>query len=235
MEAMVDARGGPALAPVAELPLLRLGSISKSWGPKRVLDDVSLELPARSLTWLAGPNGAGKTTLLRIACGLLAPDSGDVSLDGLHPMRDHRAYRRRLGFLSAGDRGIYARLTVYRHLHLWARLALMPAAEIEPAIQTVVERVGLEELLPLRADRMSMGQRQRLRIALTFMHSPDLVLLDEPLNSLDEGGTERLRNCIDEIRGRGGAVLWCSPGNDHDQAAFDRHLWLNEATVTELR
>ena len=232
---MVNVARGAALAPVAEVPVLRLGSISKAWGPKVVLDDVSLELPSRSLTWLAGPNGAGKTTLLRIACGLLAPDSGEVSLDGLHPMRDRRPYRSRLGFLSAGDRGIYARLTVYRHLHLWARLALIPAADVETAISRVVAQVGLDELLPLRADRMSMGQRQRLRLALTFLHSPDLVLLDEPLNSLDEAGTETLRSCIDDVRRRGGAVLWCSPGSDHDQAAFDRHLWLKDGAVSELR
>jgi ABC-type multidrug transport system ATPase subunit len=235
MEAMVDVVREAKLAPVPDVPVLRLAAISKSWGPKLVLNGVDIELAPRSLTWLAGPNGAGKTTLLRIACGLLAPDSGEVSLDGLHPLKDRRAYRRRLGFLSAGDRGIYARLTVHRHLHLWARLALLPDGEIEPAIRRVVAQVGLEELLPLRADRMSMGQRQRLRLALTFLHSPDLVLLDEPLNSLDEAGTERLRGCIDDVRRRGGAVLWCSPGADHEQAAFDRYLWLKDAEVSELR
>jgi ABC-2 type transport system ATP-binding protein len=235
MEAMVDVARGAKLAPVPEIPVLRLAGIAKSWGPKLVLEEVDLDLAPRSLTWLAGPNGAGKTTLLRIACGLLAPDNGDVSLDGLHPTKDRRAYRRRLGFLSAGDRGIYARLTVYRHLHLWARLALMDNSEVEPAIRRVVAQVGLEELLPLRADRMSMGQRQRLRLALTFLHSPDVVLLDEPLSSLDEAGTQTLLECIDDVRRRGGAVLWCSPGSDRDQAGFDRHLWLQDGAVSELR
>jgi ABC-type multidrug transport system ATPase subunit len=235
MEAMVDIAREAKLAPVPEVPVLRLAAISKSWGPKPVLGEVDVELAPHSLTWLAGPNGAGKTTLLRIACGLLAPDSGDVSLDGLRPMRDRRAYRRRLGFLSAGDRGIYARLTVYRHLHLWARLALLPRAEVEPAIRRVVAQVGLEELLAMRADRLSMGQRQRLRLALTFLHSPDVVLLDEPLSSLDEAGTETLRTCIEDVRRRGGATLWCSPGSDRDQAPFDRHLWLDDGAVSELR
>ena len=86
----------------------------------------------------------------------------------------------------------------------------------------------------MRADRISMGQRQRLRLALTFLHSPDLVLLDEPLSSLDEAGTETLRTCIEDVRRRGGAVLWCSPGSDQDQASFDRRLWLQDGGVSEL-
>ena len=213
---------------------LRISSVSKAWAARTVLDDVTLELPPGSLTWLAGANGVGKTTLLRIAAGLLAPDSGTTTFDGLHPRKQRRAFQKRLGFLSAGDRGIYARLTVYNHLRLWARLALLPADEVDAAIERIVNLVGIEHLLPLRVDRMSMGQRQRLRVALTFLHSPDLVLLDEPLSSLDESGAAVLRECIDEVRGRSGVVVWCSPGTDREYAPFSRHLWLQNGKLTEL-
>lgn len=213
---------------------LTLGSISKSWRAQTVLDDVSLELPPGSLTWLAGANGAGKTTLLRIASGLLAPDTGSVRFDSLHPRKDWRAFQKRLGFLSAGDRGIYARLSVHHHLHLWARLALVPGAEVGGAVERIVRLVGIEELLPLRVDRMSMGQRQRLRVAMTFLHSPDLVLLDEPLSSLDENGAAVLRACIAEVLDRSGVVVWCSPGTDREYAPFDRQLWLQDGKLTEL-
>src|SRR4051812_3886896 len=201
-------------------------SISKSWGPKVVLDEIDLELPPGSLTWLAGANGAGKTTLLRVACGLVAPDSGSAVFDSLHPRRNRRAFQRRLGFLAAGDRGIYNRVSTKDHLYLWARLALLPAAAVGPAIERVIERVQMEDLLPLRPDRMSMGQRQRLRIAMTFLHGPDLVLLDEPLNSLDQAGADALLRCIDDVRSRSGVVLWCSPGVDRDFVDFDRRLGL---------
>ncbi len=233
MEAMVDRSRGVTLAAVPDPSLLSLHSISKSWGAKVVLDDVTLALAPGILTWLGGANGAGKTTLMRIAAGLLRPDSGHVTLDGLHPLRNRRAYRRRLAFLSAGDRGIYARLTVHRHLHLCARLALMPDAEVDPAIDRIVQLVGLEELLPMRADRISMGQRQRLRLAMTFLHSPRLVLLDEPLSSLDEAGAETLRRCIETVLGRSGAVLWCSPGNDRCDAEFDRRVTLEQGKLME--
>ena len=235
MEAPVKARPAPPpLLPVAAGPRLLLRSVSKSWGPRTVLEDVTLELEPGSLTYLGGANGAGKTTLLRIAAGLLAPDDGGVAFDGLHPRRDRRAFQKRLGLLAAGDRGIYARLTVHDQLKLWARLALLPAAEVGPAVERVVERVGIGELLPLRVDRISMGQRQRLRIALTFLHSPELVLLDEPLTSLDENGASVLRECISDVVLRDGVVLWCSPGIDRDRAPFDRQLWLHGGRVTEL-
>jgi ABC-type multidrug transport system ATPase subunit len=226
-------------APAAEDPGsagagLHVSEVSKAWAGRRVLADVTLDLPPGSLTWLAGANGAGKTTLLRIACGLVAPDAGSVSFDGLHPRRDRRAFQRRLGFLSAGDRGIYARLSVYHHLKLWARLALLPDDQVDRAIGRVVELVGIEELLPYRVDRMSMGQRQRLRIAMTFLHFPVLVLLDEPLTSLDEGGAEVLRRCIADVQSRSGVIVWCSPGTDHEYAPFSRHLWLEDGTLRDL-
>ena len=149
-------------------------------------------------------------------------------------VRDRRAFQKRLGFLSAGDRGIYNRLSVYHHLKLWARLALLPDEQVNPAIQRVVDVVGIEELLPYRVDRMSMGQRQRLRIAMTFLHFPDLVLLDEPLTSLDEDGTEVLRRCIADVTSRSGVVVWCSPGTDHQLAPFSRYLWLEDGTLRDL-
>ncbi len=214
--------------------MLSLDSISKSWGAKVVLDDVTLALAPGTLTWLGGANGVGKTTLLRIAAGLLAPDRGNVTLDGLHPLRNRRDYRRWLAFLSAGDRGIYARLTVHRHLHLWARLALMPDAEVDPAIERIVQLVGLEELLPMRADRISMGQRQRLRLAMTFLHSPRLVLLDEPLSSLDEAGAETLQRCIETVLAGSGAVLWSSPGDDRHHPEFDRRVRLEQGRLLEV-
>ena len=235
MEAVLKVAPAPvAPGPGTESAGLRLTGVSKSWGQHTVLRDITIDLPPGSLTWLAGANGAGKTTLLRVACGLLAPEAGSVSYDGLHPRRDRRPFQRRLGFLSAGDRGIYARLSVYHHLKLWARLALLPAERVDEAIERTVQLVGIEQLLPYRVDRMSMGQRQRLRIAMTFLHSPDLVLLDEPLTSLDEDGAAILRRAIAEVLGRSGVVVWCSPGTDHEQAPFSRRLWLEDAQLRDL-
>ncbi len=149
--------------------------------------------------------------MLRVAIGLVGPERGTVTLDGLDPARDRRAYQRRLGFLAAGDRGVYARLTVAQHLRLWSDLALVPARRRAQRIDAMIDEMGLEELRNRRVDRMSMGQRQRVRLAMTFLHEPDVVLLDEPHTSLDESGLERLARQLDAHAARGGAALWCSP------------------------
>ena len=210
--------GGPTGEPNAAaeplaLPALALKGIHRSWGQRRVLDGVELSIAPSTINWLGGPNGAGKTTLLRIAAGILLPDRGSISLFGLHPERDRRAFHRRLGFLAAGDRGLYARLTVIQNLDLAARLAQVPKREHAAEITRTLDAFQLHDLAKQRVDRISMGQRQRVRLAMTFVHGPEVVLLDEPDTSLDDGALALLEAAMLERARTGGAVLWCSPAS----------------------
>lgn len=208
--------------------LLLATGLTKHWKglPEPVLEDVDLELAEGDCIWVTGGNGVGKTTLMRIVSGLIRPESGTITLDGLSPERDRREYQRRVGMLAAGDRGLYARLSVRQHLHMWARVSFLPRDARATSVAEAITRFELERIVAARVDRMSMGQRQRLRLALTLMHHPRLVLLDEPLNSLDEAGAALLGRELDEVIARGGAVLWISPGNDHPDRGFDRRLRL---------
>jgi ABC-type multidrug transport system ATPase subunit len=168
----------------------------------------------RGLIVVTGEVGTGKTTLLRVASGLLTPEAGVVCLCDLHPRRDRREYQRRLGFLSAGDRGLYARLTVQRQLDFWTRLFFIPRGERTAAVETALDRFELRDLKNRRLDRMSQGQRQRVRLASAFIHSPALLLLDEPANSLDEDGVAMLAGAVRRHVEAGGAAIWCSPSGE---------------------
>jgi ABC-2 type transport system ATP-binding protein len=207
----------------------------KRWpsSDRRVLDEVDLHVEPGEVVSVSGRNGSGKTTLLRIAAGLITPDAGSVRIGGLDPERDRRACHRRLGFVSAGSSALYARLTVDHHLEMWARLALLPRARRRPAIARAAEQFELDELRRQRTDRLSMGQRKRLRLALGFLHSPDLVLLDEPENSLDDEAIGLLAEAIDEVRARGGAVVVCSPGGVQDTLWVDRRLVLRDGRLEQ--
>jgi ABC-2 type transport system ATP-binding protein len=196
--------------PSARMPLV-LEAVERAWGRRQVLQGATLGLAPGTAAWLGGPNGAGKTTLLRIAAGLLAPHGGRVTLLGLDAERDRRAYQQHLGFLSAGDRGLTARLTARQNLELWSALALVPRARRRLLIEQAIVRFALQDLAPQRVDRLSMGQRQRVRLAMAFLHEPTVVLLDEPHTSLDDFGLGLLEDAIAQVTGRGGAVLWCSP------------------------
>ena len=197
--------------------LLELSAVTRRWGPHEVLSGVDLALPAGQVLGVTGANGAGKTTLLRIAAGVLQPSAGSALLAGLDPEQDRREYLRRVGLLSAGDRALYPRLTVRRHLRLAADVALMePRAGLE-AIERSLDAFALRSFADQPAQRLSVGQRQRARLAMTFLHEPEVVLLDEPTNSLDEGGHELLVDELARLRARGGAAICCGPSG-HEAA-----------------
>ena len=219
---------GEAVAVPAETneALLVLQDVHKHWARNAVLEGVDLFVPRGRVVAIRGANGTGKTTLLRIAAGLIHPGSGAVSVDGLHPERDRREYLTRLGFLAAGDRGLYARLSARQHLDLCARLALMPPRERADAVERAVELFALDGYAERRVDRLSMGQRQRVGLAMTFVHSPDLVLLDEPTNSLDGEGLAVLNQYLQRVRASGGAAVWCSPDGVETPLQADSELRL---------
>jgi ABC-type multidrug transport system ATPase subunit len=183
------------------------------------------------VAWLGGANGAGKTTLLRIAAGLILPRRGLVRLCGLDPDHDRRDYQRRLGYLSAGDRGLYARLTVRQSLEFWSGIALVPPRRRKQLIASAIARFDLEELSSRRVDRLSTGQRQRVRLSMTFLHEPDVALLDEPNASLDDNALALLDGALSELTARGGSALWCSPASQHLSVRADTRLLLVDGRV----
>lgn len=207
--------GDEAVATAApQTPRLALRGVTKAWPrqPVAVLDGVDLDLEPGRLVSIVGRNGAGKTTLLRIIAGLIGADRGTIRLDGLDPIKARREYQQRIGFLSASYGGLYARLSVRQHLELWARLAYVPRPQRRAAIEVAINRFELRDLLAARrVDRLSMGQRQRVRLAMAFLHEPKLVLLDEPWNSLDDAGREILSSALTVFVVGGGSAICASP------------------------
>ena len=194
-----------------EAVLLALEDVSKSWGSHDVLDRVSLEIPAGAAVGVAGENGAGKTTLMRIAAGILLPDKGTTLFRGVDIEQNRAAYQREIGFLSAGDRGLYARLTVRQNLDFWGGLAGLSRQHRRRRIGDALSEFGIAELADRRVDRLSMGQRQRVRLSMTFFHEPTIVFLDEPRTSLDEDGVSVLDAALTRLVAQGGAILVAAP------------------------
>jgi len=201
--------------------------------PAPVLDHVSLHLGAGEAVGVHGRNGSGKTTLLRVASGLITPDSGEVELDGAGPERSRPAFQRRIGFVSAGNGALFARLTVDHHLAFCARLALMGPAAAHEASARAVDDFALAELRGKRVDRLSSGQRQRLRLALGFLHDPAVILLDEPETSLDAPARKLLSAALDRHRARGAAAVICSPSPAADGPSLDRSLFVQDGRLVE--
>jgi ABC-type multidrug transport system ATPase subunit len=215
------------------LPVLELENLYHRWRRTRlpVLDGVNLAVREGELVRIGGRNGAGKTTLLRLAAGIFLPQRGTVRMGMLTPRSIGGRYQRQIGFLSAGDRSLYARMRVERQLDYWARLCYIPPSKRAAVVARGLRQFELEELAGRRVDRLSMGQRQRVRLAMAFMHEPAVVMLDEPRNSLDDDGHRLLGEQVELVRIRGGAVLWCSPRGEDGALDRDRAFTLDEGRL----
>jgi heme ABC exporter ATP-binding subunit CcmA len=218
----------------ADRPSLTLHGITKRWprADHAVLNDVSLKIDPGTAVRLSGSNGVGKTTLLRIAAGLIRPDAGTVRLGDLDVEANRTPFHRRIGFLAAASTGLYARLTIRDHLRFWSRVAFMENAEQGPACERALDAFELRALADRRVDRLSMGQRQRVRLAGAVLHEPSVVMLDEPMTSLDEDGVALLAGEVERIRRAGAAVILCAPsGEVEGPVNFDRRLVLREGRL----
>jgi heme exporter protein A len=160
--------------------VIRARKLSRSFGEKRVLEGLDLDVPRGGFVLVTGPNGAGKTTLLRLCAGLFAPTGGELEVE---------AQRGEIGFL-AHEPLVYRELTALENLDLYGRLYRLP--ERRERAGAMLERFGLWRVRNERAGTFSRGMLQRLALSRAFLHDPDLLLLDEPFDGLDAEGTELL-------------------------------------------
>src|SRR5436309_10047522 len=160
--------------------VIRARNLAKRFGEKRVLEGLELKVPRGGFVLVTGPNGSGKTTLLRLCAGLAAPTAGELEVD---------APRGAIGFL-AHEPLVYRELTALENLDLYGRLYRIP--ERRERCGGLLERFGLWPARSERAGTFSRGMLQRLALCRTFLHDPDLLLLDEPFDGLDAEGTALL-------------------------------------------
>ena len=168
--------------------MIRGTNLSRRYGEKRVFDKVDVSLDAGGFLLVTGPNGSGKTTLLRLVAGLLVPTAGELEVD---------TTRERVGFLGH-EPLVYRELTALENLDLYGRLYRVP--ERRERIGMLLERFGLWDVRNERADSFSRGMLQRLSLCRTLLHDPELLVLDEPFNALDEEGSSLLDRELAELR-----------------------------------
>lgn len=168
--------------------------------------DFSLAVPAGELFGFVGPNGAGKTTAMRIILGVLTPDAGEVLLSGRSLDRPRR---QRIGYMPE-ERGLYPKMRVAEQLIYFARLHGMAPDAAAAATARWIERLGIAEHAESLVERLSLGNQQRVQLAVALVHEPDLLVLDEPFSGIDPVGVDVLSEVLREQAARGVAVLFSS-------------------------
>jgi len=183
--------------------MIRANSVSKYYGGRRALHDVSFDIESREIVGFLGLNGAGKSTVLRILAGLMEPSSGRVTIDGIDFDAGPQV-RGRIGFLP--DRPpVYEDMSVRDYLRFAARLRGHSGSEAR--ITDVVETTGLREYADTRIEELSHGYRQRVGIAQAIVHDPALVILDEPISGLDPIQIAQMRDLVRSLKDRHTVLL----------------------------
>ncbi|OFS20016.1 ABC transporter ATP-binding protein [Corynebacterium sp. HMSC04H06] len=219
------------------MPRLEIDQLNKSYGDHRVLHDLSLNVDAGEIYGFVGSNGAGKSTTMRIALGVLSTDSGQVRLDG-EPLDDSN--RRRIGYMPE-ERGLYGKESLISQLTFFASLHGIPTSEGKAKAGELLERLGLGERKDDKLDDLSLGNQQRVQLAASLIHSPDVLILDEPFSGLDPVAVEVMSEMLVERARSGAAVLFSSHQLDLVQRLCDRVGILShgrlvaEGGVEELR
>ncbi|MBP3740179.1 MAG: ATP-binding cassette domain-containing protein [Bacteroidales bacterium] len=183
--------------------ILQVDHISKAFGDKQVLADVSFCVDRGQAMALLGGNGAGKTTLLRIITRLLQPDSGTLLFDG-HPLG--QADLSQVGYLPE-ERGLYRNMRVGEQALYLMQLKGLGRHDAKAALQPWLQRLGMEDWWQLPTRKLSKGMQQRLQFAVSVAHSPRLLILDEPFSGLDADGAALLRSQIELLLAQGTAII----------------------------
>jgi ABC-2 type transport system ATP-binding protein len=176
-------------------------SLAKSFGTTKALDGIDLEAEEGTVLGLLGPNGSGKTTLLRMLTGYHPPSEGRLTVDGFDVVREPMEARRRIGYVPE-SLPLYGHMRVQELLRFMARVRGMPREAVAAAVEAAARTLELREVLSAPIHTLSRGYRQRVAIAQALVHSPGVLVLDEPTNGLDPRQIIEVRRLIRGLAGR---------------------------------
>jgi ABC-2 type transport system ATP-binding protein len=182
--------------------------LAKSFDGIRALDGVTLDVDAGEMFALVGPDGAGKTTMIRILCGILRADAGSASVFGFDVVRDIRDVRRRIGYLSQRFT-LYGDLSIDENIEFFARIH--GVSDFRKRRDELLEFTRLVQFRDRLADRLSGGMKQKLALACTLIHTPDLIFLDEPTTGVDPVTRRDFWKLLAELMQRRTTIVLTTP------------------------
>jgi ABC-2 type transport system ATP-binding protein len=198
------------------------------------VEDVSFEIQEGELFGLLGPNGAGKTTTTKMLTTLLIPTSGTAAVKGFDVVKDADQVRRRIGFIFGGERGLYWRLSGIDNLRYFASLYNVDPDATKKRIEYLLDMVGLNGRGEEKVQGYSRGMKQRLHVARTLLHNPDILFLDEPTLGLDPVGAREFRQVILNLQSEKKTILLTTHYMFEADALCDRIAVINHGRIIAL-
>lgn len=186
--------------------MLEVQNLSKSFDKKPFLTELTFQVAAGECLILLGKNGSGKTLLLNILATLIEPTSGSVSIDGIDAFANLKQVRPGIGYIPVAFEG-YPDVSIVNYISFFAAAYKLEKRERAGAIKAVLELMDIQHLREVKIGALSTGERQRLLFAKTFLHEPQLWLLDEPLTPLDPDGQVEMTELLNELQAMGKTVV----------------------------
>ncbi len=185
--------------------VLEIKDLKKSFGKRKVIDGISLEVKEGEIYGFLGPNGSGKTTTIKMILRLIDADSGEIKVNGYDTKKQFEKAMEYIGAIVENP-DMYRYMTGRDNLKLHARIRNVDSKRIDE----VLELVELKERADEKVGKYSLGMKQRLGLALTLLHKPKVLILDEPTNGLDPAGIKKLRDILKEISHKEGVAVFVS-------------------------
>ena len=210
--------------------VLAISSLYKSFGSIAAVSGVSFGVERGQLLGLLGPNGAGKTTTVSMIAGLVTPDEGAVTIDGVKLSSDTDPVKRRIGLVPQ-DLALYDELSAGANLRLFGSLYGLSGHALEHAIASTLTLVGLVDRVRDKVKTYSGGMKRRLNLAAGLLHDPDILLLDEPTVGVDPQSRNAIFDNLEQLKARGKALLYTTHYMEEAERLADRIVVMDHGRV----
>lgn len=207
------------------MEILKIDRVTKQYASHVALDNVSFEIPAKSIFGLLGPNGAGKTSLIRIITQITGADSGEIFFKG-EPLRPHHI--RQMGYLPE-ERGLYKKMKVGEQLVYLAQLKGLSRSEAVAKINKWVDKLEIRTWLGKNIEDLSKGMQQKVQFVATVLHEPELIILDEPFSGFDPINANIIKDEILELREKGSTIIFSTHRMESVEELCDNIALINRS------
>ena len=210
--------------------IIETKQLSKSYGSKKVLNALDIQIKAGQIIGYIGPNGAGKSTTVKILCGLDNQFQGDAFVKGINIKEDPIAVKRLIGYIPELAE-LYDVLTPMEYLDMIGTLHQMDKKAIQEKSRTLLRHFGLEAEIDKRMNTFSKGMRQKVLITSGLMHNPEIIFMDEPLTGLDANTVIMIKEIISRLAAEGKTIFYCSHIMDVVEKVSDRIMLISNGNI----
>ncbi len=215
---------------MTQSPIIQIRNLSKSYGSKLVLKNLSLDIYPGQVIGYIGPNGAGKSTTVKILTGLIPEFSGEVLVDGISMQDNPQEIKKRIGYVPENAE-LYEVLTPMEYLDFIGKLYGLEDNLLQTRAQKLLMAFGLGNNINDRMDTFSKGMRQKVLLISGIIHNPQIIILDEPLSGLDANAVIMVKELITRLSQEGKTIFYCSHVMDVVEKVSDRILLINKGDI----